>query len=688
MFDNLNVRNKFLAVAAVPTVILLLTAVAAIAIADAPALMGIALAGVLLTVAAAVMVARGVTQRLDSVVTSVETLTKIRLAALAKRAVGDNASSAQLAAPSGKPVIEGHDEIGRLARSLAGIEPKALELINSGRETTSQNFGTVINRLASRTQVLLDEQIGFIDWLEATEEDADRLEQLFQLDHLATRMRRICESIIVLAGAGDTPGRDQPAALLDVLRVAMAENPRYLDISIRSGDDVDIVGPVACDLAHLVSELLSNATAFSPDDQTVELHATALPDGIYGISVIDHGIGMDEQRLASANRVIAAPPDIDLSLNDSFGLIVVGRLARRIGATVELSATPGAGVTVDVLLPASAIVSADQPAADSVADVENVADIDQTGPDQSEPAPAVAAAPSADAPAEQAAVEPELTDAPVEPPVEPAVAEPAVAEQPTVAQSTAEAFFQQPLAALPTEPALIDPAPSEPALAEPTPAEPTPARLSAVWDSPTAEPHQPAADSSLDAATADPAPAEVAPVVPTHERTDVWLSPSATQSNTLAEALPAIANFDAGVDGLLADAAGADAFTIAPGDEDVWKPPAVPDRAANPPAVPAGPADPSEEATAGSEPHADAVSAPDPQGTEPILDPVDPELAVQASATSVGLTRRRRTTGPEGRTVAPPNPLARASSRKPEELRSMITRYRDGLKKTEEPSDG
>ena len=144
-----------------------------------------------------------------------------------------------------------------------------------------KGIGDIFINLARRNQTLLDRQIEFIDQLEANEEDPDQLDNLFKLDHLATRMRRNAESLLVLAGAEPPRRRGRPVALADVVRVAIGEVEDFARISLLALDDVTVGGNVAVDLAHLLSELMENATHFSPPDTTVEIVGHRSDDGLH-----------------------------------------------------------------------------------------------------------------------------------------------------------------------------------------------------------------------------------------------------------------------------------------------------------------------------------------------------------------------------------------------------------------------
>jgi K+-sensing histidine kinase KdpD len=102
---------------------------------------------------------------------------------------------------------------------------------------------------------------------------------------------------------------------------------------------------------HLVAELLDNAAAYSPPMAAIIL--TGAPDGDgYRIEVGDRGLGMSDEELAWANRVLAGrPPTADPPAGDRLGLVVAGRLAARHGMAVHLARSPAGGVTATVDLP-------------------------------------------------------------------------------------------------------------------------------------------------------------------------------------------------------------------------------------------------------------------------------------------------------------------------------------------------
>jgi hypothetical protein len=245
--------------------------------------------------------------------------------------------------------IESRDEIGEVARAFDSAHTAAMR-VTAGQAALRKSIGDMYLNLARRSQSLIDRQIEFIDELEREEHDPDALEELFRLDHLATRLRRNAEDLIVLSGARPTRRWRQPVALYDVIRAAAAEVEDYRRIELLPMDDVGVSGQAVADVIHLLAELVENATSFSPPGTKVHVAGQHTPDG-YLVEIEDRGVGMSNEELVEANHRLADPPMVDVSLSRRLGLFVVGRLARRYDIRVELRHSWYGGVTALVLLP-------------------------------------------------------------------------------------------------------------------------------------------------------------------------------------------------------------------------------------------------------------------------------------------------------------------------------------------------
>ncbi|MBW3605967.1 MAG: hypothetical protein KY460_13900 [Actinobacteria bacterium] len=217
-----------------------------------------------------------------------------------------------------------------------------------------RNVARLFVSLGRRNQNLLSRQLEFIDRLERDTSDPDLLEDLFRLDHLATRMRRNAESLLVLAGE-DPPRRwSEPVSLTDVVRGAVAEIEDYQRVNVDGVDEASLVGNAVSDVTHLLAELIENAARFSPPDSEVAIVGRRVVDG-YALAVVDDGVGMSEEQLDDANRRLEASPLVDRVPSSYLGLFVVGRLAARYDIKVRLVESTTEGVTAKVLLPTALV---------------------------------------------------------------------------------------------------------------------------------------------------------------------------------------------------------------------------------------------------------------------------------------------------------------------------------------------
>ncbi|MEV4811323.1 sensor histidine kinase [Micromonospora avicenniae] len=265
-------------------------------------------------------------------------------------------SPAQLANQIAEPLpVRSKDEFGQVTEAFNAVH---LEAVRTAAEQAAlrASVATMFVNLARRSQILVDRLIGHLDRLERGEEDPDRLAELFQLDHLATRMRRNDENLLVLAGADSTRVQREPAALIDVLRAAQSEVEHYTRIEFGVIDrDIEIAAHAVNDLVHLVAELFDNATAFSPPDSQVQVEARRVGDRS-SLYVEDRGIGISAEQLQELNERLATPPQVDVAVSRMMGLVVVARLASRHGVRVELRPGIDRGTVAEVMLPTSVLV--------------------------------------------------------------------------------------------------------------------------------------------------------------------------------------------------------------------------------------------------------------------------------------------------------------------------------------------
>ena len=249
------------------------------------------------------------------------------------------------------PAVRSMDEIGEVADAFVAVHRSAVG-VAVDQATMRRTVNAMFVNLARRSQVLVERQLELLDQLEREESDPDQLDNLFKLDHLAARMRRNDDSLLVLAGIESPRRWSEPVALPAIVLAAVAEIEFYPRVRHDAIDPVHVVGHAVADLVHILAELLENATVFSPPSTAV--HVFARGGGRVGtvIEIADDGLGMSPSALAEANDILAAPPAADVAASERMGLFVVSHLAARHGIRVELRAGRTGGVIAVVRLPA------------------------------------------------------------------------------------------------------------------------------------------------------------------------------------------------------------------------------------------------------------------------------------------------------------------------------------------------
>ncbi len=246
--------------------------------------------------------------------------------------------------------VDSSDEIGEVARAFDQVHREALRLA-ANEAALRGNVNAMFVNLSRRSQSLVERQIRLIDDLEQGEQDPERLSNLFQMDHLATRMRRNSENLLVLAGHDVSRRWNQPVALVDVLRAAVSEIEQYERVSMNVQPGISARGQAVNDVVHLVAELVENATSFSSAETPVTVSGHLLNSGGVLLDISDQGVGMGAEEMAHANWRLDNPPVVDVAVSRRMGLFVVARLAARHGIRVRLRPATTGGLTALVWLP-------------------------------------------------------------------------------------------------------------------------------------------------------------------------------------------------------------------------------------------------------------------------------------------------------------------------------------------------
>ncbi|MBO8193298.1 HAMP domain-containing protein [Streptomyces oryzae] len=323
------------------------------------ALLGLALLGFACWLTFSVLVRRSVVRPLAALTGAAQQVVEVAGEELA-RVDDDESEDSTPLQPRPIPVPV-RDEVGTLAEAFNQVQVTAAALLERqvlSRRNVAEMFGNVGRRVSNLTS----SQLMLIDAVEREETDPEVLERLYRIDHLAVRLQRNADSLMLLAGIRETEVEARPTSLANVLRAGLGQIQAYQRVSLRAEADVTVAPDVTGDLTLMLAELLENAVTFSPSHTPVEVvvrpGADVTSDGGALIEVIDHGLGMSAERLAEENARLVRRERLDLVPTKVLGLFVVGSLARRWGIRVTLSRTPGGGVTGTVWVPSALLLAA------------------------------------------------------------------------------------------------------------------------------------------------------------------------------------------------------------------------------------------------------------------------------------------------------------------------------------------
>ncbi|MBO3745930.1 nitrate- and nitrite sensing domain-containing protein [Streptosporangiaceae bacterium NEAU-GS5] len=313
------------------------------------------LIAVALSVFISIRTGRSLTRDLGALRATAQDLASVRLPRLMARLKQGEQVDVAAEAPPLQPMA-GTEEVRDLALAFNSVQHTAVEAAVE-QAVLRESVGGALRNLARRSQSLVQRQLRMLDEMQRGTDDPTRLEELFRLDHLTTRMRRHAEGLIVLSGG--SPGRTwrRPVALEDVLQAAVAEVEDYTRVIVYPMPDVSVLGTVVADLIHLFAELVENAAVYSPPKTEVSVRGEIVARG-FAVEVEDRGLGLSREEMERVNRRLASPPEFNPADTDRLGLVVAGRLAARHGVHIELRRSPFGGATAIVLLPSALLVGA------------------------------------------------------------------------------------------------------------------------------------------------------------------------------------------------------------------------------------------------------------------------------------------------------------------------------------------
>jgi signal transduction histidine kinase len=317
---------------------------------------GLGLLAVIASIVLSVSTARQLLAQLQKLRDAALELSNERLPGVVERIGHGEKVDVEVEAPA---LRFGDDEIGQVGQAFNSVQETAIRVAVEQAELR-RSIRDILLSLARRTQGLVHRQLSVLDVMERRETDPEELKELFRLDHLAIRMRRNAENLIVLSGSSPARVWRRSVPMVDVVRGALAEVEDYTRVDLLPMGDVVLVGRAVGDVIHLLAEVIENAVSFSPPYTTVQVSGQMVANG-YVVEVEDRGLGMKPEDLAAANQRIADPPEFRITGTARLGLYVVSKLAERHGIQVVLKPSPYGGTTVVVLLPQELVELDDRP---------------------------------------------------------------------------------------------------------------------------------------------------------------------------------------------------------------------------------------------------------------------------------------------------------------------------------------
>lgn len=256
----------------------------------------------------------------------------------------------QVAQRTGNPVrTTSDDEIGEVGEAFNAVHHEAVRLA-AQQARIHEQFAETLVGVARRGAQLTTVMVSELDTVQRDEADPERMKTLFALDHLAIRMERNTNNLLVLGGYGHARVRSADADCSTVIMAAAQQIERFDRVSLGTVEaGIGIAARAVHDVAHILAELLDNATRFSPPDKQVGVAVWRLSDRAV-VQIVDEGVGFPAERRAAHNAALREP---QTGIGDvrSMGLHVVARLAARHGIVVELRDSSGPGTIAEVTLP-------------------------------------------------------------------------------------------------------------------------------------------------------------------------------------------------------------------------------------------------------------------------------------------------------------------------------------------------
>ncbi|MFE6054195.1 ATP-binding protein [Kitasatospora sp. NPDC056446] len=244
-------------------------------------------------------------------------------------------------------------------RALQSVLDAATAALADERERVDAAARAAMRGATSRIQTLLYQIQSLVQQLQHDNDDPRLLEVDFRNE---VALRRI-QTVGVLCEAWPGLARtDSPLA--EVVVGALSRVPGYARVKVANHlreHRLAVVARAAEPIAVTIAELLANATSYSHPETDVPV---TVQQGGRGALVIidDSGIGMDEDQLRRARRLLAGPPDVlltELGNPPKTGFAVIGKLARQYGFACHIEPSPYGGMRTILRIPAGLVTVVD-----------------------------------------------------------------------------------------------------------------------------------------------------------------------------------------------------------------------------------------------------------------------------------------------------------------------------------------
>ncbi|MEU1420591.1 ATP-binding protein [Kitasatospora sp. NPDC005751] len=245
-------------------------------------------------------------------------------------------------------------------RALQAVLDASVAAVTGERERVDAAARAAMRGATSKIQTLLYQIQSLVQQLQHDNDDPRLLEVDFRNE---VALRRI-QTIAVLCEAWPGLARtDSPLA--EVVVGALSRVPGYARIKVANHlreNRLAVVARAAEPLAITIAELLANAASYSHPETDVPV---TVQQGGRGALVIidDSGIGMEEDQLRRARRLLAGPSDVlltELGNPPKTGFAVVGKLARQYGFSCHIEPSPYGGMRTIVRIPAALLTVVDE----------------------------------------------------------------------------------------------------------------------------------------------------------------------------------------------------------------------------------------------------------------------------------------------------------------------------------------